>query len=442
MIRAVLCGVVCLSPGIPLRAQQKAVPDRHAYPVTVGTFIQWFLVKDWGDAQWRAEFRAMKAVGMQYLVFTPTADSKAHVTYYPTQLPGYHLAEGWSDVVDACLRNAEKEGVKVFLSLNFSEDWWQKEGNDPAWLDTQMQDGNAIATELYRRYAGKYPEAFYGWYWAWEVDNLNFRSPQQRQTLAHALDSSVRHLKALNARMPVMLCPFMSADSGTPEAYRQLWTYIFAHSALGRGDIFCPQDCVGAGGLKLEQVPVWFAALRAAVATKPGLEFWSDTETFDATDWTAAPLNRFVAQLKAVQPYVARSITFAYSHYYSPNTANPGFQQTYLGYVRTGKLETIPPSAPTHLQAAPLPDGGITLHWDPATDNTGVCGYVVLRNGARIARKQVSRQEARSSSPLTLLDKSAPSGTEITYTVRAYDFAGNLSPAVRVIVSRALQFRE
>lgn len=424
-----LLGALFLFVGLGL---QEANAQKKSYPVAVGTFIQWYLVKDWSDAQWQAEFRAIREVGMDTLVFAPSVDSTAQTAYYPTQVSGYKQAKGVGDLIDACLRNAQKASIKVFVGLNFHDDWWKKAGNDPAWLYTQMEVGNTVAEELYRHYHAKYPQAFHGWYWVWEVDNLNFQKPEQAAVLAHALDINVRHLKALDAHMPILLCPFMNATLGTPQAYQALWESVFAHTALGNGDIFCPQDCVGAGGLKLEQVPAWFAALQKAVRTKPGLRFWADVETFHEDDWTSAPLDRFVAQMRAVQPYVEASVTFAYSHYYSPNVKPQGFQQTYRQYVQTGQLETMPPTAPRNVSAVRQPDGSVRLRWEPATDNIGVCGYYVFRDGTRISRKQSARN-ANEAERITLLDKAASKGQR-RYTLQAYDFAGNVSTRVEVSV--------
>jgi len=421
-----LCSAACLLAGALLPDAARA-PRPRKHPVALGTFLQWFLAKDWDDARWQSEFRAMREVGMRILVFAPTVDSTHKRAYYPTQLPGHRQAEGYPDVVDACLRNAQAAGIQVFLGLNFHDDWWKKAVRDPAWLYAQMEEGNAVADELCRRYHARYPDAFHGWYWVWEVDNLNFKTPEQADVLTRALDINVRYLKALNPQMPVLLCPFMNARFGTPEAYQALWTQVFAKSALGRGDIFCPQDCVGAGGLTLEQVAPWFAALGKAAATKPGLRFWSDTETFSQDDWTSAPLDRFVAQMRTVQPYVEACLTFAYSHYYSPNVLSPGFQQTYKAYVETGRLEAEPPSTPTRLRAERQPDGTIELSWDAATDNIGVCGYYVYRNGVRISRRQTAREAAGATGRVIYLDKAALRDAELTYTVQAYDFAGNVS---------------
>ncbi len=399
----------------------KSAPARN--PVAVGTFIQQYLVKDWTDAQWMAEYRAMMEVGMRYLVFGNTADGKDRVTWYPTTLEGWRLAEGYTDPLDACLRNAEKAGIRVFIGLNFHEDWWRKAASDPEWLYAQMREGNAVASEIHRKYYAKYPKAFAGWYWVWEVDNMSYQKPEQRTTLAKALDINVRHLKTLKPALPVMLCPFMNYRLGTPDQYRETWEYVFANTALGKGDIFAPQDCVGAGGLTIDRVDAWFAALRKAVDTKPGLRFWVDTETFTQEDWTSATLDRFVRQMQLVQPHVEACITFAYSHYYSPNKVDPGWQKTYLGYVKSGKLEAQKPTDPGDVRVQRLPDGSVKVQWEPSTDNIGVCGYYVFRDGELASRQQ--------QDPKTVFAEQKVAGdTMPVYEVQAYDFAGNTSARV------------
>ncbi|MCX7019220.1 MAG: DUF4434 domain-containing protein [bacterium] len=402
------------------------------WPVAHGSFIQEYLCKDWSDEKWQSEFRYLGEAGMSVLIFGSAANSQKHIAYYPTRLDGYKCAEGYGDLVDACLRNAARANFQVFIGLNFHEDWWRKSANDPQWLFAQMEEGNRIADELYARYKQRYPREFAGWYWVWEADNLNFKQPKQRATLAKALDISVTHLHALDTTMPVMLCPFMNRMCGGADEYGDFWKDIFANCSLGRGDIFCPQDCVGGGGLRLEDVPAWFGAMGKAVATKPGLRFWCDTETFAQSDWTAGTIDRFVKQIEIVAPFVEKSVTFAYCHYYSPNNVDAGFHRTYLKYVRTGHLDKTPPDAPANPRIERLDKSRTRLDWQASTDNIGVCGYDIYRNGERITRHQTPRlPEAAGFTPASYTDTDA-TPTLLRYRIEAYDFAGNHSPAVEI----------
>lgn len=408
---------------------------KTAWPVARGSFIQEYLVRDWSDADWRREFHSMQDVGMDIIVFGCTADSKKKTAFYPTRVPGYRQAEGYHDAVGKCLAAAKATGMKVVVGLNFAgQDWFRKGATDPEWLYDQMRQGNAIADDLYKQYHAKYPATLWGWYWVWEADNLNFRTSERADVLAHALDLSVSHLHALAPHMPVMLCPFMNAACGPPEEYAATWKHILAKCSLGRGDIFAPQDSCGAGGLNVQIVGRWFAALKTAVDTKPGLRLWSDTETFNQADWTAAELNRFVSQLKAIQPSVSGYVTFAYCHYYSPQIVDPGFQTTLKQYVRTGHLDSTPPTEPSNL-TADRGSAGVSLSWSGGKDNIGVCGYYVYRDGERVKRTQRPRKYEHEKSQIDrYLDVGPAAAGAHVYAVQTYDFAGNVSGKVTVNV--------
>jgi chitodextrinase len=76
------------------------------------------------------------------------------------------------------------------------------------------------------------------------------------------------------------------------------------------------------------------------------------------------------------------------------------------------------PSTPAGVAAAASSPRRIVLSWNASTDNVGVGGYDVLRDGAVIARV---RGTSAAEEPLEAL-------REYCYTVRAHDAAGNRSP--------------
>ena len=82
--------------------------------------------------------------------------------------------------------------------------------------------------------------------------------------------------------------------------------------------------------------------------------------------------------------------------------------------------DTTPPSTPTGLVATAAVSGGvINLSWDASTDNVGVTGYIVKRNGTQVA----------TSSTTSYADSGLSSATTYSYTVAARDAAGNVSSA-------------
>src|SRR5213076_1948757 len=79
--------------------------------------------------------------------------------------------------------------------------------------------------------------------------------------------------------------------------------------------------------------------------------------------------------------------------------------------------DTTPPSVPTGLTASAVSSSQINLSWAASSDNVGVSGYRVFRDGAQIATTSAT------SFPNTGLSPS----TTYSYTVAAFDAAGNLS---------------
>ncbi|HTL17255.1 MAG TPA: DUF4038 domain-containing protein [Patescibacteria group bacterium] len=80
-------------------------------------------------------------------------------------------------------------------------------------------------------------------------------------------------------------------------------------------------------------------------------------------------------------------------------------------------LDTIAPSAPANLAATPISTSQVNLVWSNSIDNVGVIGYQVFRNGL-----------ALSTSPTnSYSDNGLAAGTTYTYTVAAFDAAGNTS---------------
>jgi hypothetical protein len=79
--------------------------------------------------------------------------------------------------------------------------------------------------------------------------------------------------------------------------------------------------------------------------------------------------------------------------------------------------DTTAPSTPTNLTTTPTSQSQITLSWTASTDNTAVTGYKIYRNGTQVAL----------SSGTSYSDIGLTAGTSYSYTVAAYDAAGNTS---------------
>ena len=80
--------------------------------------------------------------------------------------------------------------------------------------------------------------------------------------------------------------------------------------------------------------------------------------------------------------------------------------------------DTTPPSTPTNLSANAVSSSQINLSWSASTDNVGVAGYQVFRNGTQIA----------TTTSTSVSDGTVIAGVTYAYTVAAFDAAGNTSP--------------
>jgi cellulose 1,4-beta-cellobiosidase len=77
------------------------------------------------------------------------------------------------------------------------------------------------------------------------------------------------------------------------------------------------------------------------------------------------------------------------------------------------------PTAPGWLPATPT-ESYVRLNWSAATDNVGVTGYRIYRDGVQVG----------TTSELTYLDPALAQLTTYQYEIRAFDAATNLGPAV------------
>ena len=80
-------------------------------------------------------------------------------------------------------------------------------------------------------------------------------------------------------------------------------------------------------------------------------------------------------------------------------------------------VDTTAPSVPTGLTAAAISSSQITLNWTASTDNVAVTGYRIFRAGAQVG----------TSTSTSYQDSGLSASTQYSYTVAAFDAAGNVS---------------
>jgi chitodextrinase len=85
----------------------------------------------------------------------------------------------------------------------------------------------------------------------------------------------------------------------------------------------------------------------------------------------------------------------------------------------TSPGDTIAPTVPTGLAVTSVGRSSLSFRWNSSTDNVGVAGYQILRNGVAAA----------TTSATNYTDTGLARGRRYSYQVRAYDAKGNMSAA-------------
>ncbi len=269
---------------------QAIVPDLH------GTFLQ----LDggnlrWTAEQWKQEFQAMKAFGMQTLIIQYIVHEQT--AFYRSKIFPIFQPCGTYDPLTNLLSLAHKHGFKVWLGLDASSD---------------VKRNIDIAHEVWSRYQ-RFWHFVEGWYVFGGYGEIG-NAPPPSHAVVFSYAQVIPKLKSI-ASLPVMIAPYFTLDV-TPWQLAQGWERLFR--------IFCPdvmalQDGVGCGRrLTPENIRPYFEAVKT-VCDRNKVRLWSDMEIFDIpSGWLPATIDRITAQFASVRDLVEHVVVFEFNHYLSP----------------------------------------------------------------------------------------------------------------------------
>lgn len=172
-------------------------------------------------------------------------------------------------------------------------------------------------------------------------------------------------------------------------------------------------------------------SVSAASATSVALNWAAATDNVGVTGYRIFRNGALVATLGAVTAWTdtALAAQTAYSYTVSAFDAagNVSAQSAASSATTPALPDTTAPSVPAGLSATATSTSAIALAWTAATDNVGVAGYKVYRNGTLAATL---------GAVTTWTDSGLTPATSYTYTVAAFDVAGNASAqSIAVTVS-------
>lgn len=122
-----------------------------------------------------------------------------------------------------------------------------------------------------------------------------------------------------------------------------------------------------------------------------------------------------------VSSVTAKSVSPAQTTTYKLTAANSGGAATALVTVTVnpGAADAQPPATPVITSITAKAATQVDLAWSASTDNIGVAGYQIIRNGSALT--------SVPAATLSFSDSSAAANTTYSYSVRAFDAAGNYS---------------
>ena len=115
---------------------------------------------------------------------------------------------------------------------------------------------------------------------------------------------------------------------------------------------------------------------------------------------------------------LSAATTYSYTVAARDAAGNISPNSTSVSVTTASTADTTPPSTPTGLTGATAGSTGANLSWNASTDNVGVTGYIVRRNGVQVATPATT----------SFADTGLSAATTYSYTVAARDAAGNISP--------------
>jgi hypothetical protein len=297
-----------------------------------GSFFQPALVTNWTAENFATEFQYMKDVKMDHVIWQWTVDSLPVLkwTYYPTTMKGFTQITAY-DAVGVSLEQAQAKGLKVWLGLNWTDDWWKHYANDEAWLKNEFTISQNTAQELWNRYGSQYGSTIAGFYLTMEVDNVNFQTTVAQNRMKTVYKDTADYIHTQTGK-PVMVAPFFNANLGQDaQTYAAMWGEIIATAPI---DVVAVQDGIGVGHATVANIGDWLEPLRTAIkAARPSTQLWSDLETMVPN--APASVSRLIEQLNAEKAYVDKFTTFSFNYYDSPQQKHAAEYADWKAYTDT-----------------------------------------------------------------------------------------------------------
>jgi hypothetical protein len=296
--------------------------------------------QNWGAREWEADFRHMKAMGIDTVILIRGGYRKFLTWPSEYLINQGHCYRPYTDLVSLFLNLSEKYGMRFYFGLYDSGRYW-----DTGDLSHEIDVNRFVIDEVWNRY-GHHP-AFGGWYLSMEISRKTKGAIESLYTLG-------RQCKAVSGGLPTFISPWIDGKKAVAAAQAQLtrkeavsvqeheaeWMEIFdgIHTVV---DAVAFQD----GHIDYDELEDFFS-VNKAMADRFGMQCWTNAESFDRDmPIKFLPIKFDKLRLKleaAARAGYDKAITFEFSHFMSPQSAYPQAGHLYNRYkewIASGVLE-------------------------------------------------------------------------------------------------------
>jgi len=271
--------------------------------------------QNWGPEEWRADFDAMQAIGIDTVIIIK--GGLRGETVFPSKVIGTAPA---LDLATLFLEEANRRNMKLYFGTYDSWDW----AHERSWRQEIMLN-REFMREAWDRFGGH--ASFAGWYLAHETSHQRFGFREIYRDLSE-------HAKTLTPGKPVLISPFyptrkIYGDHGLePEEFADNWRQML--KGITTIDHAAFQD----GTAPLGELDAYMRQAKA-VMEECGIELWSNVETF-ARDmpikFPPIDFRELQTKLLVASRYASKAITFEFSHFMSPNSCYSAAANLYRRY--------------------------------------------------------------------------------------------------------------
>ena len=297
------------------------VPKGNALRIT-GTFLDEISHdiphQNWGPKEWEADFRNMKAIGIDTVIMIRSGYRK-FITWPSKYLLGKGCYMPSLDLLELFLSLADKYEMKFYFGLYDTGKYW-----DTGDMRAEMEANKFVIDEVWQHYG--HHKSFQGWYISTEISRATKGAVECFYTMG-------KMCKDVSGGLPTFISPWIdgkkavSAAGGTlskedavsVEQHEREWDEIFSgiHEVV---DACAFQD----GHIDYDELDAFFS-VNKKLADRYGMQCWTNAETFDRDmpiKFLPIKFDKLRMKLEAAKRCgYDKAITFEFSHFMSPQSS-------------------------------------------------------------------------------------------------------------------------